>query len=153
MIRAIVFTINLSLRCFREMQPWTELNWIDFNLNVWSKLSHGRSPKSIYSSSCCSKYKLYFLFLKSIFLLNKKEYILKNVGNQTVDVSNWLQCYFFHTMKLDSYRQLIDYQYSSKYLLLCLTAERIIHTGLKQVEGDRTVIFGGTISLICKLQL
>ncbi len=33
----------------------------------------------------------------------------------------------------NAYRQLIDYKYSSKYLFLCLTAERIIHTGLKQV--------------------
>ncbi len=38
-------------------------------------------------------------------LLNTKEGILKNVGNQTVDGSHWLK-YFIHTMEVNGYRQL-----------------------------------------------
>ncbi len=50
----------------------------------------------------------------SLFLLlNAKEDILKNVGNQTVDGSHWLTPHsiFFHTLEVNGYRQLglIDY--------------------------------------------
>jgi len=48
--------------------------------------------------------------------LNTKQDILKNVGNQTVDVA------FFPTMEVNGVH-LFDYQHSLKYLLFCSTEE------------------------------
>jgi len=54
-------------------------------------------------------------------LLNTKQDILKNVGNQTVDGTHSI---FFPTMEVNGYHQLFDYLHSLKYLLLCSTEER-----------------------------
>ncbi len=40
-------------------------------------------------------------------------------------------------MEVNGYRQLLGYQHSSKYLLLCSAEER--NTGLKKVEGDSMI--------------
>ncbi len=50
----------------------------------------------------------------SLFLLlNTKEDILKNVGNQIVDgIPNDFNVFFPHTMEVNGYRQLFGYQRS-----------------------------------------
>ncbi len=57
-----------------------------------------------------------------ILLLNSKEAILKNVGNQTVDGSRHTMEKKY-TMEVNVYRQLFGYQHSTKYIILCSAEE------------------------------
>jgi len=58
-------------------------------------------------------------------LLNTKEDIMKNVGNQTVDGPIDFHSIFCPNIQANVGRQLSGgYQYSLKHLLLCLTEER-----------------------------
>ncbi len=52
-----------------------------------------------------------------ILVLNTKEDILKNVGNQTVAGPQWLPYIFFYQSQWGPGQQLFGYQHSSKYLL------------------------------------
>ncbi len=54
-------------------------------------------------------------------MLNIKEDILKNAGNQTVDGLIDFHSISFLTMDVNGDQQLFDYQHSSEYLLLCST--------------------------------
>ncbi len=54
-------------------------------------------------------------------MLNIKEDILKNAGNQTVDGLIDFHSIYFLTMDVNGDQQLFDYQHSSEYLLLCST--------------------------------
>ncbi len=49
-----------------------------------------------------------------ILVLNTKEDILKNVGNQTVAGLQWLPYFFFPTIKVSGDQQLFGYPHSSK---------------------------------------
>ncbi len=44
-------------------------------------------------------------FMSLFLLLNTKQDILKNVGNQTIDDSHWL---FPHTIEVNGYRRLFS---------------------------------------------
>jgi len=54
----------------------------------WFSSPKNENSAIIYSPSSCSKHVRFFFLL-----LNTKEDILKNVGNQTVDGSNWFPWY------------------------------------------------------------
>ncbi len=54
-------------------------------------------------------------------MLNKKEDILKNAGNQTVDGLIDFHSISFLTMDVNGDQQLFDCQHSSEYLILCST--------------------------------
>ncbi len=59
----------------------------------------------IYSPSCCSK--------PVFIMLNMKEDMLRNAGNQTFDAPHNI---YFPTMEVNGYQQLFG---SLKYLLMC----------------------------------
>ncbi len=102
MIFAIVLrSENLSLQCFRFP---TEGNCQTFLIVI------------IYSPSSSSK-----PVRASFFLLNTKYYILKNVGNQTVDGCHWLP-YHFHSVL-----------WKSMATINCLVTN-ILLLGLEQLE-------------------
>jgi len=73
-------------------------------------------------------------------LLNTKEDILKNLGNQTV-----LAVLFFHESQWGPSTVWLPTVF--KISFFCVQQKKEIHTGLEQHEGDRIFIFGRTIPL------
>ncbi len=68
-------------------------------------------------------------------MLNAKEDILKNVGNETVAGSHSLPQHFFpHNMEVNGYQKQFHCQHSSKYLILCSEDTGLQFTGLEQLE-------------------
>ncbi len=88
----------------------------------------------------------YTLGIKSLFqtcmslfsLLNIKEDILKNVGNQTVSDLHWLFLLHFFSILWKSMgkKQLFGYPYSSK-IFFHVQQKTDIHTGLEQPEVSK----------------
>jgi len=67
----------------------------------------------IYSPANCSK--------PVCVYLNTKEYIWKNVSNQTVVA---FIAFFFPIIEVNGYHPMSGYQHSSKYIFQCLAEER-----------------------------
>ncbi len=76
----------------------------------------------------------------SLFLLNTKDDIFKNVGNPIV--AAWYpltsRVFFFHIMEINGYRQLFGYQHSSN-IFFCVQRKKL--TGLEQHEGELIMTF------------
>jgi len=69
-------------------------------------------------------------------LLNTKEEILKNLGNQTV-----LAFLFFHESQWGPSTVCISTVFKISFFV-CVQWKKEFHTGLEQHEGDRIFIFG-----------
>jgi len=96
------------------------LLWIRLSLNGFKELV--KNVFIIYSPS-----RLFQTWMSFFLLLNRKEDILKNVGNQTVDDTHWFPLYYYF-FSFNENQWLLStawlYQYSLKYLLLSSAEER-----------------------------
>ncbi len=93
-------------------------------------------PKMKIQPSFILALKLFQTCMSFFLLLNTKEDILKNVGNQTADDLHWLpydkRSRKKNTMEVDGDHQMFGYQHSSKYLWQM----NWILIDLEQLEGE-----------------
>jgi len=69
-------------------------------------------------------------FRNFFLLVNTKEYILRNVGNQTVDGP----IDFYITLKVNGPHQLFGYPFFNM-IIFCVQQKKETHSGLEPLEG------------------